>query len=581
VSSQWWFAVGTLLVWGGWFFAGRALVGCIKYGIATPALDRRQVLKGLAISAFVAAVLLIVGSTLTASLKTPVPAAYRFPLIWVVMPFAGWLVAVSVAMAAGRLLQAGLALNQAERWSRAQTAGGWLIAAAIGVWLYRKDPANQILLIRGGIPFQAPTAVAVLCLLVAATAAMVFAGKEASSRGAARSVVAQIALIAGSVVFGIPFVFLLITSFKEPEEMSSPNGIVWVPKVSDTIAYFDKHDPEYQTEYQGATVIGHKIGTNPDGTIQFDILRPHGLAGTAFPVSQSKLREVAKDAPVVSGTFKGTRFTGAVIEEMEDGRRRVSFLTPSNMTGHTQAFAPADLQKVKHPGLNWHNYPDALEYLPPEADHGLVYLKNTLIIVILSVLGTIVSSAIVAYAFSRMSFPGKDALFAVLLSTMMLPGAVTLLPTFLIFRDLHAIDTLIPLWVPAFFGSAFNIFLLRQFFMQIPMELEDAAKIDGCTYIKTFWSIMLPQIKPALAVIAIWTFMAAWNNFMGPLIYVSSPEHMPLSYALQLFQGDRGGDEPGLVMAFATMCMVPVLALFFGAQRYFIEGVTLSGLGGR
>ena len=210
-----------------------------------------------------------------------------------------------------------------------------------------------------------------------------------------------------------------------------------------------------------------------------------------------------------------------------------------------------------------------------------MYLKNTLILVLLNVAGTLLSSSVVAYAFSRMQFPGRNVVFGILLSTMMLPGAVTLLPQFLIWRDLHAIDTLYPLWVTAFFGSAFNIFLLRQFFMQIPMELEDAAKIDGCTYIKTFWDIMLPQIKPALAVIAIWTFMAAWNNFMGPLIYINSPEHMPLSYGLQLFQGDRGADEPGLVMAFATMCMAPVLVLFFFCQRYFIEGVTLSGLGGR
>src|ERR1019366_5726587 len=120
---------------------------------------------------------------------------------------------------------------------------------------------------------------------------------------------------------------------------------------------------------------------------------------------------------------------------------------------------------------------------------------------------TILSSALVAYGFSRLRFPGKNALFIVLVSTMMLPAAVTMLPTFLIFRQLGWIDTLYPLWVPSFFASAFNVFLLRQFFMNIPMELEDAAKIDGCSYAKTFWSVMLPQIKPALAVIAIWTFM--------------------------------------------------------------------------
>jgi len=124
------------------------------------------------------------------------------------------------------------------------------------------------------------------------------------------------------------------------------------------------------------------------------------------------------------------------------------------------------------------------------------------------------------------------------------------------------------------------VFMLRQFFNQIPGELEDAAKIDGCSYPQSFWSVMLPQVKPALAVVAIWTFMGTWNNFLGPLIYVNSPEQMPIAYALQLFSGERSG-EPGLLMAFATMSMIPVLALFFAAQKYFIEGVTLSGLGGR
>jgi multiple sugar transport system permease protein len=163
---------------------------------------------------------------------------------------------------------------------------------------------------------------------------------------------------------------------------------------------------------------------------------------------------------------------------------------------------------------------------------------------------------------------------------MMLPAAVTLLPTFLIYRQLGWIDTLLPLWVPTFFASAFNVFLLRSFFQQIPFELEDAAKIDGCTYLKTFWSVLLPQVKPALTVVAIWTFLGAWNNFMGPLIYINSQENMPIAYALQLFQGQRAG-EPGLLMAFTTLSVAPVLALFAFSQRYFIEGVTLSGLGGR
>ncbi|HLK15242.1 MAG TPA: carbohydrate ABC transporter permease, partial [Fimbriimonadaceae bacterium] len=224
--------------------------------------------------------------------------------------------------------------------------------------------------------------------------------------------------------------------------------------------------------------------------------------------------------------------------------------------------------------------PTALEFLPTASNYGLTFLGNTLYLVALSVIGTLLSCSIIAYAFSRLRFPGKNLLFAIMLSTMMLPAAVTMLPQFLIFRSLGWIDTLRPLWVPAFLGSAFNVFLLRQFLLNVPMELEDAAKIDGCTYLKTFWSVMLPQITPALAVIGIWTFMGAWNNFMGPLIYVSSPEHMPIAYAVQQYNSDRSG-EPGMLMAVTTMSMIPVLSLFFFAQRYFIEGVTLSGLGGR
>ncbi len=162
---------------------------------------------------------------------------------------------------------------------------------------------------------------------------------------------------------------------------------------------------------------------------------------------------------------------------------------------------------------------------------------------------------------------------------MMLPGAVTMMPVFLIFRAAGWVDTLRPLWVPSFFGSAFSIFLLRQFFLTIPNDLEDAAKIDGCSYFSIYWRIMLPLIKPALAAITIMTFMGAWNNFMGPLIYISSPENMPLAYALQLFQTARGG-EPGLLMAASTMVMLPVLVLFFFTQRYFIQGVTLTGIKG-
>jgi multiple sugar transport system permease protein len=196
------------------------------------------------------------------------------------------------------------------------------------------------------------------------------------------------------------------------------------------------------------------------------------------------------------------------------------------------------------------------------------------------VIGTLLSSSLAAYAFARLKFRGRKLLFGILLSSMLLPGSVTLLPQFLVFRSLGLIDTLLPLWVPAFLGSAFNIFMLRQFFAGIPVEYEDSARVEGCNPLQTYWHIMLPQTRSVMIVIAIWTFIGAWNNFMGPLIYISSPENMPLSYALQLFNSERGG-EPTLRAAFAVMTIAPILAVFLLAQRQIMENTALTGLGGR
>ncbi|RYG34341.1 carbohydrate ABC transporter permease, partial [bacterium] len=212
--------------------------------------------------------------------------------------------------------------------------------------------------------------------------------------------------------------------------------------------------------------------------------------------------------------------------------------------------------------------------------YGLRSLLNTLIIAGLSVAGTVLSSSLVAYGFARLRWPGRDWIFGLLLATMMLPDAVTMMPRFLTFRSLGWIDTLNPLWVPSFFASAFNVFLLRQFFMGIPREMDDAAKIDGCGPFTTWWRVMLPLVKPALAAVAVMTFLGSWRDFMGPLIYISSPEKMPLSYVLQLYNSAHGG-EPGLLMAATTLVVLPVVVLFFFTQRYFVEGVALTGMGGR
>ncbi len=207
----------------------------------------------------------------------------------------------------------------------------------------------------------------------------------------------------------------------------------------------------------------------------------------------------------------------------------------------------------------------------------LRFLWNTIILVILNVGAQLFACSIVAYGFSRIQWPGRDAVFVLLLATMMIPGQVTMIPQFLIWRSLGMYDTFQPLWLPSLFGSGFFIFLMRQFFMTIPTDLEDAARIDGANWFTIYWRIMLPLIRPALAAVAIFQFMGAWNNFMGPLIYISSEKLTPLSLGLFMLRSQHNS-EWGMLMAASTMMTLPIIVIFFFTQRYFIQGVTLTGM---
>ncbi|HET6453243.1 MAG TPA: carbohydrate ABC transporter permease [Armatimonadota bacterium] len=233
-----------------------------------------------------------------------------------------------------------------------------------------------------------------------------------------------------------------------------------------------------------------------------------------------------------------------------------------------------DREWIPHPFM-WSNYYKALTVLPFQ-----LFLKNTLIITICCIIGQTLSASLVAFGFSRMRFPGRNVLFIMVLSTMMLPVQVTQIPTFVIFTHLRWIDTLKPLIVPAFFGGgAFFIFLLRQFFMTIPSELEDAAKIDGCSSLGIYWNVALPLSKPALATVAIFSFMGHWNDFMGPLIYIQSMENKTLALGLNSFRSLHG-TEYHLLMAASISVLLPVLIIFFCAQKYFVQGIVLSGIKG-
>ena len=211
----------------------------------------------------------------------------------------------------------------------------------------------------------------------------------------------------------------------------------------------------------------------------------------------------------------------------------------------------------------------------------LTYLCNTLLVASLSVIGTLTSSSLVAYGLSRIQWKGRATLFNITLATMMVPFPVLMVPLYGVFRSLGWIGTLLPLWVPMFFGGAFNIFLLRQFFLTIPSELSDAARIDGCSEFEIFWRVILPLSRPALSVVALFTFLNAWNEFLAPLIFLTEPETFTMALGLQQYQSQFAGSEWHLLMGASTLLVMPIILLFFFAQKTFIQGISTTGMGGR
>ena len=222
----------------------------------------------------------------------------------------------------------------------------------------------------------------------------------------------------------------------------------------------------------------------------------------------------------------------------------------------------------------WQNYPEALTYVPFAR-----YAANTLIICAGAIVGHLLSCTIVAYGFARLRAPGKGFFFALMLSTLMLPYPVTMVPLFALFNALGWINTFLPLIVPAFFGNAFYIFLLRQFFLTLPPELEDAARIDGANLLQTLWHVILPISTPALATVFIFTFQATWNDFLQPLIYLQDQSRYTVTLGLNFFRGSFKVNWAYL-MAASLVVVLPVVIVFFLAQRLFIQGIAMSGMKG-
>jgi multiple sugar transport system permease protein len=252
---------------------------------------------------------------------------------------------------------------------------------------------------------------------------------------------------------------------------------------------------------------------------------------------------------------------GRLLPVITQEGERVSMLDPAWWTGVARTTTD--------------NYRDA--WTSPVADFPL-YLRNSLIVALLSVLGMVASSAVVAYGFSRVRWRGRNTCFGLVLASMMIPFPVLMVPLYVIFKQLGWIGSLKPLWVPAWFGGAFSIFLLRQFFLTIPRELDEAAMIDGCSHPGIFWRIILPLSRPALIAVALFQFIASWNDFVAPLIFLNHQEQYTLALGLYMFESQQTATPWNLVMAASVLVILPVLVLFLIAQRSFTEGIATSGL---
>ena len=246
--------------------------------------------------------------------------------------------------------------------------------------------------------------------------------------------------------------------------------------------------------------------------------------------------------------------------------------TALKLNGREWLFPPEWIPNPARP----ENFLDAWRELP-----ALLFLRNSTAVALLATAGNVLAASFVAFGFARLRFVGRDVWFLVLVSTLMLPSVVTLIPTFILFRYLHWFDTLLPLIVPSWLGGgAFNVFLIRQFYATLPMELDEAARVDGASSFWIYWRVLLPLSGPALAAVAIFGFIHHWNDFLNPLVFTNSVETRTLAVGLKLLQSAYGTSW-NLIMAGSVWMLLPVLVLFFVAQRYFIRGIALTGMAGR
>lgn len=358
-------------------------------------------------------------------------------------------------------------------------------------------------------------------------------------------------LLAGAAVFILPFVWMVITALKPIDQTLSQPG-AWLPR-----RFEARVGGVVQEVHPGVLVTEPSLWVRLQGRGQPVIVREASVSGGAWhptvgaPVEVEVLRQVPAsptDRWIEVSALSGPSSDVVRLSEMSS---RVSF--------------------------RWENFPRAIASMR----HFWRYLANTLLLCLLNVLGTVVSSAMVAYGFSRIEWKGREALFGLLLTTMMIPFPVVMVPLYGMFRALGMVGTLQPLWIGSFFANAFNVFLLRQFFRTIPKDLSEAARIDGCGEFRIFWQIILPLCAPALIVVGLFTFLGAWNDYLGPLIYLTDERDFTLALGLDAMKSsESGATEWPYLMAASTLVILPVIALFFVAQKRFVEGIALTGIKG-
>lgn len=296
------------------------------------------------------------------------------------------------------------------------------------------------------------------------------------------------------------------------------------------------------------------------------------IASQTQPVTEAeRYAKAARRAQVIAKTLRALMWVALLIGA-------VTFLLPLYIMLMMSLKTPTELATSSvwawPKDLTWDNFHQVLTN--PNAPF-YSFFKNSFVIATASTLGVLLSSSLVAYPFARLKFRGRDRLFVLLLSTMMLPGVVMLIPNFLLFRELHWIDTLLPLTVPSFFGGgAFNIFLMRQFFMSIPREMDEAAVLDGANHAIIFWRIIIPNSTAALATVGIFCFIYNWKDFMGPLVFLNSPENQTLELGLRTYQ-TLNNERWELMMAASVLVTIPLIVIFFLGQKYFTRGIVMTG----